>query len=235
MDKTLKSTNNRLLTAPDLQALIFDMDGLMVDSESWAHESYNRVLAPYGPAMTEEEYAQLVGWRAIDQPTFFQQRWGIAETELPRILAARRPIFLEIMRERLAPMPGLLHVIALARQRGLRLAVASSSRLPYIHLILDGLGLAGIFDAVVSGAELPQSKPDPTIYIHTLEQLGVSARAAVALEDSEQGVKAARAAGLRVIAIPNRYTRHQRLDDADLQLSSLAEITWERLIGSTPH
>jgi putative hydrolase of the HAD superfamily len=215
----------------NLQALIFDMDGLMVDSESWAHESYNRALAPYGPPMTEEEFAQIVGWRAIDKASLFKSRWGIEEEELPRIIAARAPIFLDIVRERLAPMPGLLQVIALARRHGLRLAVASSSRLPYLQLVLEGLGLTRLFEVVASGAELPRSKPDPAIYIQTLAQLGVPASAAVALEDSEQGVKAARAAGVRVIAIPNRYTRYQQLDEADLVLDSLEEVTWERLVG----
>jgi len=220
--------------ASPLQALIFDMDGLMVDSESWAHESYNHVLAPYGPAMTDEEFAQLVGWRSIDKPSFFTSRWNILEEELPRIIAARRPIFLEMMRERLAPMPGLLPVIALARDHGLRLAVASSSRLSYLQMVLEGLGLADTFAVVVSGAELPRSKPDPAIYLATLERLGVPASAAVALEDSESGVAAARAAGLRVIAIANRYTRYQRLDAAHLRLNSLEEVTWERLIGQEP-
>lgn len=129
--------------------------------------------------------------------------------------------------EFLTPLPGVVALLESVRAHRLRTAVASTSRLARVRELLEQLGLTDKFDAVAAGDEVPRAKPAPDVYQLAARRLAVAAPACVALEDSESGVRAAKAAGMRCIAVPSELTRGTDFSAADVVVGSLLEVTVE--------
>lgn len=212
-----------------IEGVIFDMDGLMIDSEPLQHLAFNRYLEPrYGITISDAEFVQMVGiherenWRAL------RERYRIAE-EVPLLLRERNVTYLAILRQHLVPMPGLFDLVARCQRAGARLAVASSSPMGQITTVVAGLGLDGVFHALASGDEVPRSKPDPALMLLASTRLCVAPAACLVLEDSSAGLCAAKAAGMHRIGVPNHYTRSQDLSAAEAVVDSLALVTSDLL------
>jgi len=124
----------------------------------------------------------------------------------------------------IALMPGARELLDVLHTRGLRLGIASSSPRVQVEAILRGKGLAPLFHSIVTGSDVTQLKPAPEIYVRACKLLQTDASRCVALEDSASGAQAARAAGVRVIVVPNRYTQHQDLSHADARVENLAQV-----------
>ncbi len=187
-----------------LQAIIFDMDGVIVDTEYVefdAQRQFMRELLTNNQEITLEQHSQLVGLSVKEIPAMIKKLCSsplsVAEiTE--RYQRFTQQLFsqldyLSIFRQ------DINKIIQFAKQNGIKLAVASSSRKAHIDNILSICGIKEEFDLIVSGENFQRSKPDPTIYRYTLDQLGVRAENAVAVEDSFYGMVAAKEAGITVI------------------------------------
>ena len=212
-----------------LRALIFDFDGLILDTETPLKVSWESIYEQYGLTVAAEEWAGLLGAYA-DPP----QAYDLLEKHLDRPVD-RDALRSERLRHELEllahedVLPGVRRLIAEARDRGVRLAVASSSDRTWVEGHLARLGLRPSFDAVLCAEDVAQTKPAPDLYISALEGLGVSAVDAIALEDSVHGAQAAKRAGLVCVVIPNRVTRHLPNPHADLILESLSDTTLNSL------
>lgn len=209
-----------------LRAVIFDLDGLMADTEPLHMLAFNLVLqaarVPY--QYDRKEYGEkFVGITLCRNAEDLRKQFALPQSA-DDIVRAQRAIFgLLISDERnVKPMPGLRELLDHVEQRGLTKAVASGSQQDEVDKILRGLGVSDRFSHVVSGTGL-RPKPDPEIYLTALDKLGVSPAQTLALEDSNAGVRAAQAAGLRVIAVPSEFTRHQSLQ-ADWTAASLTDV-----------
>lgn len=185
---------------PPFRAVIFDMDGVLVDSEPLHLEATNRVLARYGRFLDPETAERFMG---LPEETF----WAAlkAHFDLPasirELREARYVALMEVLLTRpFSPSPGLQNLINLLRRRGIRLGLASSSPPLHIGIVLVKTGLAGVFDAALSGEEVERGKPEPDIFLKTAELLGVPPQACLAIEDSRNGILAARRAGMFVVA-----------------------------------
>lgn len=185
-------------------AVIFDMDGVLVDTEAFYKEETRAFAAHLGLEVSEEELNAQVGASHQDflrMLVDWHARAGQAVSPgegLRRYLDWRRgnpPIDYRSLLN-----PGVRETLDELHRRGVRTALASSSPMASIRTVLAACGLTGLFEAVVSGEQFRQSKPDPEIYLHTLEVLGLPARACCCVEDSVPGITAGKAAGLTVFA-----------------------------------
>ena len=210
-----------------LRALVFDFDGLILDTEWSAFATAADVWADHGLEMTVERWGEIVG--TADHP-----HWSVMlEADLGR------PIDRGLVPERQARhhalvaaetlLPGVEDLVEAAHAAGLGLAVASSSTLEWVEGHLARLGLRPRFDVLVCRDHVERTKPSPELFLAACDGLGVMPADAVALEDSRHGLVAAHAAGLACVAVPNRITCTHDLSGADLVVDSLATVTLDDL------
>jgi len=182
------------------RAVVFDMDGLLLDSEVAWEEAERELLALHGVELTDEERRASLG-RSVDEViVWYTAKIGWPPGRAPELLAE----LMRLVRERyaeIAPMPGARELIERLRGR-VRLGMASNTDRSLVDHALAATGLAEVFDAVVTASDVDRPKPAPDLYLLACERLGVRPDEAVALEDSETGVAAAKAAGLVCIAVP---------------------------------
>jgi HAD superfamily hydrolase (TIGR01509 family) len=215
-----------------MKALIFDMDGVIVDSEPLWRIAEREVFAGVGLELTEADCEKTMGMRTDEVAAYWYARspWrGFTPSEVEELIEGR---MLTLIAGHAMAMPGLEHAITNARSAGLELALASSSSPVLIDAVLDKLGLGDTFAVVCSAVEEELGKPHPAVFLTTARLLGVKPDECVVIEDSVAGVRAARAAGTRVIAIPPRHlSENDAYIEADLKLASLNEITAEILVN----
>lgn len=198
---------------------MFDMDGLMVDTERLYLRANEVIASRYGKTVTAATITKMVGRATLASLEIFAGDLGIevAASELAR---QRSLVMLELMDGDLVAMPGLNELLEYLRPR-YRLALATGSPSTLMMHIVKQLALESFFDVLQSSDDIPLGKPNPAIYLKTSERLGVRPEECMVLEDSSFGVKAGRAAGCHVIAVPSEHTRHQDLSDAHICVADL--------------
>ncbi len=218
-----------------LQAVVFDMDGVLLDSEPLHHLVVNELLAEHGVRVDDALYRRYLG-------TTLEDTWSdlIRRFALPGTVADYRGRYdaaiLEAYRRHAVPAPGAVELVQGLRARGLKLGLASSSRTLWVETALARLGLATAFDAIVTGDMVRRGKPDPEIYLLAAHRLGVPPERCLAIEDAPAGVAAARAAGMTVVAVRTPYTDGLSFDGAVRVLDALPafEYAWIEGEGHGP-
>ena len=206
-----------------VRGLIFDFDGLIVDSEGPGFRAWSELYASHGCALPFDKYAACIGTiGGFDLHGYLEEQTGRSfdRADLERACNSR---WLDLMHDQ-PLLPGIASCVSSAKQRGLGLAIASSSTEEWVTRNLRKFELLGYFDAVCTSDHVSAVKPNPALYLLALEKLGVAAGEAIAFEDSPNGILAAKRAGLYCIAIPNPLTRDLPLELADRRLSSLEEF-----------
>jgi HAD superfamily hydrolase (TIGR01509 family) len=199
------------------------MDGVLADSEPLHQHVIREMLAEYGVDWDITRGDPTVGLRSLDGFELICARHRLPH-DARRLDALYTARVLPTLRERLRPLAGVPDVPRALVARGLRLAVGSSSNPEVIETTLATLGVRELFDAVVSGAEVERGKPAPDVFLEAAKRLGVAPGACLVIEDSERGVKAAHAAGMRCVAIPCGETRDHDFSDATLVLPALPDL-----------
>jgi putative hydrolase of the HAD superfamily len=214
-----------------IKALIFDFDGLILDTESSIVDGWKEIYAGYGQEFPLQVWIRdVVGTtNATFNPAAHLAALTGQNLDLPALHARVELNHLEVV-SKLAPLPGVVNYLAAARRLGLRLAVASSSSHNWVEGHLRRLGLLDNFEVILCREDVRQIKPDPELFLTTLEALKLQADEALVFEDSLNGVLAARRAGMRVVAVPNLITTQTTIEDASLVLASLAELPLEDLL-----
>lgn len=188
-----------------IRAIIFDMDGVIVDTEYidfQLQKEFVNMISPLAGTIDERDFPKLVGRSYVHLAQTIKDlsgsEWTLAEiSEQLEAFAKERYQHIDYPSLFRSDMVDILDY---AKEKGIKLAVASSSRKDHIEEVLESCGILPYFDTLVSGEAFTESKPNPAIYLATLAKLGVSAGDAVAIEDSAYGIAAAKAAGVRVIA-----------------------------------
>jgi HAD superfamily hydrolase (TIGR01509 family) len=213
---------------PGVRALVFDFDGLIIDTEGPVYEAWAEVYRRHGQELSLDFWKTIIGHGAhyFDPLSELEQRLG-RRLEGEAIRAERQLRTAEMV-EALVILPGVLEWREEARRLGVRLGVASSSGRGWVTGHLERLGI-GDWDCIRCREDVARTKPDPDVYLAALECLGVAGSEAVAVEDSETGVRAAKAAGLYCVAVPSSLTGEHDFSRADLVLSSLAERSFAQV------
>lgn len=209
-----------------MDAAIFDMDGLLIDSEPLWQDAEIAVFGELGVPLTRSMCRETMGVRIDHVVRHWHERFpweGPSFDEVENRIVA---LVGELMRERGAPMPGVNAVIGELSNAGYRLAVASSSPMRLIRLALEQLQIIDRFDVLHSAESESQGKPHPAVYSSTMARLAVEPRRCIAFEDSVAGVRSAKSAGASVIAVPDASERsNPGFAAADMVLDSLAEFS----------
>jgi HAD superfamily hydrolase (TIGR01509 family) len=214
-----------------IAALIFDFDGLILDTETPDYQSWKEVYKTHGCELPIDLWYRNIGAvNHFDPYAYLEEQLG-KSLDREAIYAWRRQRDDELLAGQ-AVLPGVEQYLTDARQLGLRVGLASSSEHAWVDPFLSKLGLSQYFEAVCCRDDVgDQGKPDPAVYLAALAALRVKAGQSLALEDSPNGVSAAKKAGLYCVAVPNQMTRHLDFDRADYRLGSLASMPLTALIG----
>ena len=207
---------------------IFDLDGLMIDSEPLWREVLSAVFTARGVPVSVADCAQTMGLRVDEVIRYWDVRYPQARLDLAATEEEIVEGVLRLIGARGEPLPGVLEAIGLMRSLGCRLAVASSSSMRIITAALGRFGLLDAFDAVCSAEVELRGKPAPDVYLTALSKLGIQGSEGIAFEDSRNGVASAIAAGLVCVCIPDRLADREGLN-ATRVLNSLTELTAEEV------
>ncbi|MBN1157730.1 HAD family phosphatase [Candidatus Woesearchaeota archaeon] len=216
-----------------IEAVILDFDGLMVDTEPLQSQAWVRMLKKYDktPELYDNGLVHKVGksieenWKILKKKYVIQKSVEVLEKE-------RSKIYLELLKKA-KPMEGLKKLLTrLYEEKNagrIKLGMASHSRKEYVEFVIEKLGFKDYFDTIVVRKDVNEDKPAPDIYLETARKLKVTPEKCVVLEDSETGVKAGHEAGMKIIAVPNKYTKQDNFSEANLRIDSLKEIDMNKI------
>jgi HAD superfamily hydrolase (TIGR01509 family) len=216
-----------------VKALLFDMDGLLVDSEPLSAKAMDAFLLEYGLVRRDEVQVQLLGRRLPEAIAIVRDSYEM-EHPLESLIERYGEMRLVALRGEVRLLPGALEVIEYGRNAGLKLALATSGMRTHAAVSLAETGLVGKFDAEVTGDEVEHGKPAPDLFLLAAKKVCVAPSECVVFEDAPNGVIAARAAGMRVAAVPAVGHKTVFSENPDIVLGSLVEApAWLMTLGVT--
>ena len=210
------------MKAADFDAALFDMDGLLIDSEPHWQDAELAVYRPYGVPVDRDLCRASAGRRIDEVLTLWHERFDWTG---PPVEVMVEKVLDEVTRRILdhgKPLPGVHATIDALRAQGLRIAIASSSPYPLIDAVIEKLELADRIDRTHSGVDERFSKPDPAVFLSAAAKLGIAPERCLVFEDAPAGVAAGKAAGMKVVAVPSVFSPDEPgFERADLLLDSL--------------
>ena len=214
-----------------IKALVFDFDGLIVDTEVPIFRAWQRIYREHGQELPLARWLTIIGTASgpFDPVIDLAKKTG-AKLDGPE-LKALEVLYYQEATALQQLLPGVIDYLVTARQLGLKTAVASSSTRTWVMDHLNRFGIGGHFDAIVCREDVKRTKPDPDLYSTALQRLGARPDEAIAFEDSTNGIHAAKAAGLFCVVVPNLLTVDLDLTEADLRLLSLEAMPLREVIN----
>ena len=218
-----------------LKAILFDFDGLILDTETPEYLTWQGIYREHGFELPHEEWGRIIGGYGLSDFDAAGHLALLSQGRLdPVSLRARHSVESLALIHAQPILPGVLDILHAAKRSGLKLAIASSSPHSWVDGHARRLGIFHHFDAVVCADDvgIGRTKPNPDLFLLALDQLGVRREAAVVLEDSPNGVKAANRAGIFVVAVPNPATASLAFEGADRMVDSLADLSLQELMDT---
>ncbi|MFO0977226.1 MAG: HAD family phosphatase [Planctomycetaceae bacterium] len=215
--------------SPRIQAVVFDLDGLMLNTEDIFELAGQQLMARRGMEMTDELRRGMLGRRPIEAFTVFREMTGLPDT-IEELMMETKTLFEAIAVHHLGPMPGLISLLQLIDSKQLPRAVATSSPRAYMETLLGRMQLLSGFRFTLTAEDVTHGKPNPEIYLKAAEKLGVDPGNMLVLEDSETGTRAAAEAGAFVVSVPNRHTDWGDFTRSNMCVGSLEDVALRRLI-----
>jgi HAD superfamily hydrolase (TIGR01509 family) len=215
-----------------IRAILFDLDGLMVDSEPHSLASWAAVLRERNISLEQAVIDRMFGQRVSETASMLTQIYHLPDDLL--VLAREKEDYqITHLHGRIKPMPGLFALLDVIDEKGLQKAIASSGVRRYVTAVLTEVGLTDRFEMLMTGDDVNNGKPAPDIFLAAARALQAEPRECLVLEDAPNGVSAAKAAGMRAVAIPNAHTRALDFSSADWVLPSLDAVRdhFDSLLG----
>lgn len=210
----------------NVQAVIFDMDGVISDTQKFHETVEIALLRKHGINVTHEEIESYTG---VSDKEFFEdlfRKHNVYLDGVDAVIREKWDMMLELARTGVEPIPGALELINELKNHDLKLGVASASPPEFIKLVLSELGIENLFDAITSSHEVERGKPEPDVFFLTAERLGVSPENCVVIEDGINGMIAAKKAGMKCVALVKDKTKNY---PADLIVEDLRIVSFEML------
>jgi HAD superfamily hydrolase (TIGR01509 family) len=216
---------------PRFRAVIFDMDGVLTDSEPAFHAAVNDILARYGTSIDIHTYERFIG---MATPVMWRQVIDLFQipASLDEILEAYEPPLMARLREPRPPLPGAKDLLARLRGRGVPLGLCTASYRRWVEAILPSAGIAQDFDVIVAGDDVARTKPDPQPYVQAARALGFAPEQCVVIEDSASGLTSALASGAYVIQLRATSTAADPMPGVAQVITALSEFPLELVHGS---
>ena len=217
----------------EYQGIIFDMDGVLVDSEPLFLRAINQIITDAGndPISEDENEAHLLG-TTVEETWVRLKRLRRLPDSIESYIGQYDSVVRRVLRRDLLPQPGVVSLLDECSRRGLPTAVASSSRRDWVQLKLEAIGLQSRFDAILGGDDVVNGKPNPEIYLLAANSLGLPARFCIAIEDSPVGIEAATGSGAYTVAVRTYFTRNLDISRANVILDSLEDFDLSLLSGN---
>ncbi len=212
-----------------IRAVLFDFDGLILDTETPDYESWREIYLPHGVDLPLDIWSLHIGTSSSYNPYDELEKAVGHNLDRESIRAERKHIFTKMVESKII-LPGVTKYLEAAKARDLKLAVASSSSRAWVAGHLDRLKLTGYFSSILCSDDVAKVKPDPALYLKTLTTLAIQNTDAIVLEDSPNGILAAKTAGLFCAAVPNPMTRNLDISRADICLNSLDDLPLSEML-----
>ena len=210
-----------------MQAIVFDMDGLMIDSERVYWQVGREIAREHGKQVSDQTLGNMMGRAPLESIRIYIRDLGL-DADPERLLEEREARVQAIFEKGIEPMPGLMEVLNEFKPL-YRLAIATSAKRYLVDVVLSGLNVLGYFQVVQTSDDITRGKPDPEIYLKALSRLNVPPAQAAVLEDSSNGALAGKRAGATVVAVPSIYTRDQDFSFVDYRAANLLDAArWIR-------
>lgn len=205
------------------KAVIWDMDGVIADTAPYHFNAWQEVFQKRGVNFTKEDFKRNFGQRndTIIRNTLGEQT---PQDEIDNIAREKERNFRRLVRQNIKPLPGAIRLIKLLKERGFKMALASSAPIENIRLLTKGLGINDCFQSIICGRDVTEGKPSPQGFLLAAQKLGVEPRHCIVIEDAIAGVTAAKRAGMHCLAVTNTHPRIS-LMEADLVVDTLETVT----------
>ena len=211
------------MSTSNIRAVIWDMDGVIADTAPYHFSAWHEVFRKRGVNFSKEAFRHKFGQR---NDTIIRNTLGekISQAEIDVIASDKEENYRQRVRRKLKPLPGAIELIMSLRERGFRVALASSAPIENIQLVTKGLGVDDCFHSIISGKDVTEGKPSPQAFLLAAEKLGVEPKNCIVIEDAVAGVTAAKRAGMYCLAITNTHPRAS-LAEADLIVDTLEAVS----------
>lgn len=221
-------------TVQQIKALIFDFDGLILDTETPDYQTWQSIYREHGFELPDEEWGKIVGGWGLSKFDAAAHLSLLSQGRLDSVsLRERHRSESSALTLAQTVLPGVLDIVHEAKRTGLKVAIASSSPHSWVDTHAKRLGIFEYFDKIICEDEvgIGKTKPNPDLFLLALDQLQVQKNEAIVFEDSPNGVKAARLAGIFVVAVPNPVTSLLSIENANLTLTSLTDLSLQELLN----
>jgi len=205
------------------KAVIFDMDGVLFDSQPLHFKAEIQTITHFGYPISESELKEYLGWYEDDFWKEVISRYNLKAT-VHQMKEFEHPLIENLLRESVLPDPDLQEILTSLRAKKLRLAVASSSPRHWVNIVLDGLSIRNLFDEIVSGEDVKNGKPAPDIFLKAANQLGIESSDCIVVEDAPAGIEAANTAGMYSVALRGSVNASLDLSKAKKEIRHLKEL-----------
>ena len=212
-----------------LEAVIWDLDGVLANTASYHLSAWQETFQKRGMKFTEADFRRSFGQR---NDTIIRNTLGgkTAQGEIEAIAGEKEATFRRMIGQEIEPIPGAVELVYSLRRQGVKMAIASSTPIENIQLITGSLGVANCFQAIVTGHDVTEGKPNPQVFLEAAKRLGAEPENCIVIEDAVAGVTAAKRAGMHCVAVTSTRSR-ESLKQADLIIKTLEEISIKDLEG----
>jgi HAD superfamily hydrolase (TIGR01509 family) len=206
-----------------IKAVIFDFDGLMVNTQELLARAYDEFLLAKGKPLVEDQ-SYLMGRTGLENIEYLKNKYGL-EGEPEQLLEERRSISDKIFEDELELLEGVEVLVKRLRQKGIKCAIGSGGRKSVIEPALRKFGFTDFFDVIIDGDDVEKGKPDPEVFLLAAKKLGVDPSGCLVLEDAPNGIEAAKAAGMKAVFVPDLRFVDGHHEKADAILETLQDLT----------